>query len=175
MSTPVIINGVTYNIPAYNEVGWAQGSGNLSSFLVVVGNIASSVRLIGTNTSSTIVSSSGISSTGGGQYFDITNITIGAGVWAISGNVGFNFGAASTVTQVLGAVGTNAGNTGVGLSLGDNMLSGSLPTSAIDSSATVANWIKSVSVNTLIYLKAYMQYTGSAPIAYGRIIAVQIG
>jgi hypothetical protein len=36
MSTPVTFNGVVYNIPAYNDTGYAQGPGNLSSYLVAL-------------------------------------------------------------------------------------------------------------------------------------------
>lgn len=36
MSIAVTFNGSTYNIPQYNDTGWAQNSGNLSLFLVAV-------------------------------------------------------------------------------------------------------------------------------------------
>lgn len=36
MSTSVSINGSTYYIPAYNDTGWAQGAGNLSSALIAL-------------------------------------------------------------------------------------------------------------------------------------------
>lgn len=47
MSTPVVWNGVTYNIPLYNDVGYAQGQGNLSSYLIALANGPS--PLISTN------------------------------------------------------------------------------------------------------------------------------
>jgi hypothetical protein len=34
--TTVTFNGVSYNVPAYLDTGWAQGSGNLSQYLVAV-------------------------------------------------------------------------------------------------------------------------------------------
>ena len=36
MSTPVTFNGVVYSIPAYQDTGYAQGSGNLSSYLIAL-------------------------------------------------------------------------------------------------------------------------------------------
>lgn len=36
MATPVVFNGVTYSIPAYGDTGYAQGSGNLSSYLIAL-------------------------------------------------------------------------------------------------------------------------------------------
>lgn len=38
MSTPVVFNGVTYSIPAYNDIGYAQGMGNLSAYLIALAN-----------------------------------------------------------------------------------------------------------------------------------------
>ena len=36
MATTVVFNGVTYSIPAYNDTDYAQGSGNLSSYLIAL-------------------------------------------------------------------------------------------------------------------------------------------
>lgn len=36
MSTPVIYNSVTYNVPAFGDTGYAQGAGNLSSYLIAL-------------------------------------------------------------------------------------------------------------------------------------------
>ncbi len=36
MSTPVVFNGANYNVPAYGDSVWAQGAGNLSSYLVAI-------------------------------------------------------------------------------------------------------------------------------------------
>lgn len=174
MSTPLVINGVTYNIPAYNDVGWGQGSGNLSAFLIAVGNIASAVRLIGTNISLSIPQSSAVSSTGTTNNFDITTISLTVGTWLVSGAVGFGFGAAGSISKVLGGIGTGAGASGAGLILGTTQFAALPPTSVSDSSAPVPIFIKSVLTTTPIYLKANMTFTGSAPVAYGAIAAVQI-
>ena len=34
--TSVTFNGTTYYVPAYNEKGWAQGSGNVSLYLIAI-------------------------------------------------------------------------------------------------------------------------------------------
>jgi hypothetical protein len=36
MATPVVYNGVSYSIPAFGDVGYAQGPGNLSSYLIAL-------------------------------------------------------------------------------------------------------------------------------------------
>jgi len=36
MSTPVTFVGSTYNVPAYQDTGYAQGTGNLSSYLIAL-------------------------------------------------------------------------------------------------------------------------------------------
>lgn len=36
MATPVTYNGVSYSIPAFGDVGYAQGPGNLSSYLIAL-------------------------------------------------------------------------------------------------------------------------------------------
>lgn len=174
MSTPVVINGVTYNIPAYNEVGWTQGSGNLSSFLVVVGTIASARRLDGTVVSSAIPQASAISSTGTGNNFDITNVSLGAGIWSVSANIGFSYNSA-TVSLASGGIGTGAGASGTGLVLGDTLLQAPPPLSTYDTSLSVVNVIQTLAVTTIIYLKANINFSAGTPKSYGRITAIQIG
>lgn len=36
MSTPITWNGVVYTVPAFGDTGYAQGSGNLSSYLIAL-------------------------------------------------------------------------------------------------------------------------------------------
>lgn len=36
MSTPITFNNISYSVPAYNDTGYAQGSGNLSSYLIAI-------------------------------------------------------------------------------------------------------------------------------------------
>ncbi len=36
MATTITFNGASYSVPAYNDTRWAQGAGNLSSYLVAI-------------------------------------------------------------------------------------------------------------------------------------------
>lgn len=36
MATPITFNGASYNVPAYGDSGWAQGAGNLSTYLIAI-------------------------------------------------------------------------------------------------------------------------------------------
>lgn len=36
MSVPVNYNGLTFNVPQYNDTGWAQNTGNLTLYLVAL-------------------------------------------------------------------------------------------------------------------------------------------
>src|ERR1700719_2909467 len=38
MATTVIFNGLNYSIPAFDDSNWAQGNGNLSSYLIALAN-----------------------------------------------------------------------------------------------------------------------------------------
>lgn len=174
MSTPVVIGGTTYRIPAYTDTGWAQGTGNLSSFLVVVGGIAESQRLVGTNTSAAVAQSSAVSSPGTGLYFDITSFSLGAGRWSVSCAIGFSHDA-FTITTVFGGVGTSAGNSSTGLILGNTWFPQLPPVSGVDSSLSIPSMIFELAVTTTIYLKALMNFSAGSSAAYGRITAVQIG
>lgn len=42
MPTPVVVSGTTYNVPLYNETGWAQGAGNLSQLLIALAAVGAS-------------------------------------------------------------------------------------------------------------------------------------
>lgn len=176
MSTPVIINGTTYNIPAYNEVGWAQGSGNLSSFLVVVGTIASARRQDGTVVSSAVPFSSKVNASVSGQAFDITSLSLPAGVWSVSCGIGFFIGIpAATSILCSGGIGTGSGTSTSGLITGDTLLSTLPPVTLSDTSVSIPSVIVSQAVTTVYYLKAILSYVSNTPAAYGRITAIQIG
>ena len=36
MATVVTFNGSSFSIPAYGDIGWAQGTGNLSAYLIAI-------------------------------------------------------------------------------------------------------------------------------------------
>lgn len=36
MGTSVVVSGVTYNVPSYNETGWGQGQGSVNNLLIAL-------------------------------------------------------------------------------------------------------------------------------------------
>lgn len=42
MGTTVTVNGINYTVPAYNDTGWAQGSGSLPQLLIALAAVAGS-------------------------------------------------------------------------------------------------------------------------------------
>lgn len=42
MGTTVTVNGNNYTVPAYNDTGWAQGTGNLSQMLIALAAVTAS-------------------------------------------------------------------------------------------------------------------------------------
>lgn len=40
MPTPVTVGGSNYNVPLYNEIGWAQGTGNISQLLIALAAVS---------------------------------------------------------------------------------------------------------------------------------------
>lgn len=178
MSTPTLIGAVSYPIPVYNDSGWAQGSGNLTAQLIALANIATKTYLIGTKVSSLIAQSSAISSPGTGQWFDITNITLTSGTWAIFAQIGFSAGATGATTLVSGGVGNVTGNDSTGLILGDTELQQAIPITGAnpyDTSVSILAAIVTVSGSAIYYLKSQIFFTAAAAKSYGRITAVQIG
>lgn len=55
MSTNVTVSGNVYTVPAYNDTGWAQGSGNLTQLLIALAAITAStpafMQLVGVSAS----------------------------------------------------------------------------------------------------------------------------
>ena len=70
MPVPVTWAGTTYNVPLYNDTGYAQNSGNLSLYLVSLAQNA-----IGTSGGTYA-----LSSTLGFSGFDLAVTTVGKGV-----------------------------------------------------------------------------------------------
>lgn len=175
MSIATLIGAVSYPIPEYGDTGWAQGSGNLTQQLVALASIATDTYLIGTVVSSTVAQSSAVSSSGTGQWFDVTMITLTTGTWDISGVIGFAPPLTGAATLVAGGIGTSAHNTSVGLILGDTEFQQVPPVTGYDSSVVIPRVIVTVSGSVIYYLKSMMFFTAATPTSYGRITAVQIG
>lgn len=116
---------------------------------------------------------SAVSSTGTGQWFDVTSISVTKGDWDIS-VMGGNYANGATVTSIGMGIGTATGNSGTGAVEGDTFGYGPIPTAT--SNATVAMPPKRVHVaaTTTYYLKCISSYSGGPPKAYGRITATRV-
>lgn len=42
MGTTVTVSGINYTVPAYNDTGWAQGTGNVSQLLIALAAVTAS-------------------------------------------------------------------------------------------------------------------------------------
>lgn len=116
---------------------------------------------------------SAVSSTGNGQWFDITNIVLTAGDWDINGQVIFTLnGAVQTVALM--AITSTSGNSTTGQIDGDNRLPGVVPASTNDSSATIAGYRVNFTGSATYYLKARCDFSAGTPKAYGRISARRV-
>lgn len=113
---------------------------------------------------------SAVSSTGTGQWFDITSISLTTGDWDISGQVIFTLNG-STQTVALMAITSTSGNSATGQIDGDNRLPATVPVATNDSSATIANYRVPLASSTTYYLKARCDFSAGTPKAYGRISA----
>lgn len=102
---------------------------------------------------------------------NVTSISLSAGVWDVSGSIGFT--GATTGTSFEGAV-TQA-SLGSG-SLGDSAAATPYPpTASQDVTLTVAPVRFVFTTTTAVYLTAVATFSAGAPGAYGRISAVRVG
>jgi hypothetical protein len=149
MATTVLYNGVTYSVPSFGDIGYAQGPGNLSQYLVALatatptsggtftGNITfspSTGGIVGTTTNNN--AAAGIV----GQYLestftslavpasntrgDLATLTLTAGDWDLQGALyrqdnGAVYASVSTVMSIITAV----GNDGTGEVAGNSIFS----------------------------------------------------
>lgn len=147
---------------------------------------ASGIDIKGTNTndsaaagdvgelvSSVVASSTPVNSTGTGQFFDVTSISLTAGDWDVSPQVCFALNGA-TATVAGAAVSITAGNSSSGLVAGDSYINGLPPTTAADVAMTIAPKRFSLAATTTVYLKALINFSAGTPQAYGRISARRV-
>lgn len=121
-------------------------------------------------TQATLTSIGGVSL----DYRDILSVTLTPGLWTLTGLM--TFGANSgTNTTVQAGITASAGNVGTGLSTGVSLAEGPGPTANYNMSLVVPNRIVNISSSTTYYLKARSQWTGAAPTAACRLVAVRIG
>lgn len=145
--------------------------GNFSGQIVgTTTNNNASAGNIGEYVSST---NAGTNAPGTGQWFDVANISLTAGDWAVTAEISFNL-AGATATQCNGGVSTTTGNSATGLTLGDNWLQTLVPTAITDTSVTIGSWRKSISSTTTVYLKGNWAFSAGTPNCYGRISARRV-
>lgn len=107
-------------------------------------------------------------------YSDITSITLTPGVWDINAGVVANLNGA-TQTAWDGFIGTVAGNNSTGFVDGDNDFHGPVPTAAVNSKASVAQYRVVISASTTYYVKCKAVYSAGTPRFAARISAVRVG
>lgn len=105
-----------------------------------------------------------------GQYGDLDLIPLTAGDWDVGWNIKQSANGAS-ITDCQYGVGTSAGNSAAGMTLGDNSQSVGGATAVFDFSTSVAGIRQSLSGSATIYLKYFCDYTVATPKATGRISA----
>lgn len=110
-----------------------------------------------------------------GQFGDLTSISLTAGVWLISLQMAQQQNGATVATVNLG-VSTTSGNSGSGLSDGNNYIGFAAYNSASgEGSASIPFYAVTPSSTTTYYLKFIASYTVATPQAVGRITALRIG
>ncbi len=133
-------------------------------------NDSASAGYVGEEIRSAVGGAGAVSSTGTGQWFDITSISLTAGDWEVHGIIETTANG-GTVTYMDGGISSTSGNSGTGLVNGDNQVEGPPPVAAYNASVTVSGWRVSIASTVIYYLKANMGHTVATPKAFGRISA----
>jgi hypothetical protein len=115
-----------------------------------------------------------INHTGNGQYTDIANIALTAGVWMISAGAYSGMNTATGFTVWYLAIGTTPGNNAGGAAQGSTQFDQVPPTAAYNTTMSIPSYVVNISSPTTYYLKFLCSYSGGTPQAKGRITAVRI-
>lgn len=107
-------------------------------------------------------------------YGDGTSITLTSGRWLLSASMLALLNTATGMTTVSCGIGTAVGNSSSGLTSGDTLFEGVVPTSTTGSSIAVPFVIKNISTSTTFYLKVRATYTGGNPQYRCRLTAIRI-
>jgi hypothetical protein len=136
-------------------------------------NDNASAGYIGEYVESVIAGGSAVSSSGSGNFFTVTSISLTAGDWDIS-LLCIGSKAGTTTDSFFAGIGTADGNSSAGINQSTNAAYGFIPTAAYQSSTAVPSYRVSIASTTVYYFKAFFEYTGTAPTAYGRISARRV-
>lgn len=104
-------------------------------------------------------------------YGDLTSISLTAGDWEVTSQFSAAVGTATGITQFITGISVTPGNSGAGLSLGNNRADTIAPIGNFNSSIPVSGYRQSLSATTTIYLKFRMDYATGQPTAFGRLSA----
>lgn len=139
------------------------------------GSTSPAAGKIGQVVSSTVASGSAVALTTG-TVADVTNISLTAGNWLVSGHVVYTVTSSTpTVTNETVFLGTASGNNTTGRDTAVNTgRSSSGATATSDDSVDMPTHYLQVSGTTTYYLKASSTFTGGNISAFGYIIAVRI-
>jgi len=165
---------------AWKDV-YVKGNLKVGSTSSIEFSAAAAAGIRGTNTNDSAAAgfvgeaissfAAGASITTTATYQDITSIGLSAGDWDVS-CIGY-FDQVGAV-QVGVGVSVNAGNTAIGLTLGDNFVFGAPPTANYDMSLAVPSYRISVAGATTIYLKVRADFPSGSSRARGRISARRV-
>lgn len=180
---PNIINGrastmtvVQLNVSTVAAVGLITASSMSATH--VSGSTATFKYLVGTTTNdnapegnyghhkSSVAASANFTTTN--QYADLAALTLTAGDWDLSGAMACGNVANFTASRL--GISENAGNSTVGLVLGDNLVINAFASNT-QSSLTIPSYRVSIAATTTYYLKFLGNYTGTVPTASGRLSA----
>jgi uncharacterized alpha/beta hydrolase family protein len=196
MATSVIYNGVTYSVPSFNDVGYAQGPGNLSQYLVALAtaqpsgapfpnnvSFTSPFGIVGVTTNSNATAGnvgeyvesivSAVMASASGSYSDATTISLTAGDWDVTLQALGDPSASSAAIWEIGISKGAAGNSFTDRIVGSNMSNVNI-VAANTESMNVAEYRVSLAVTTTIRAKSLWTYAGAAPLVSGRLSARRI-
>ncbi len=105
------------------------------------------------------------------QYGDVTSISLTAGDWDVSGVVNVTPGSGVAIVYALIGISITSGNSGAGLTFGDNQIDSVGPTATSDCGLSIPNYRIQLTGTTTVYLKMQAQYSSGTPLFSGRISA----
>lgn len=165
----------TWQVAAFSGASQTRGSngGATSPAAGYVGEYKENVRTVtpnaATNGTATEIDSGG---TGGSA----TGITLGAGIWDISGAANFSGNAATTTTLLEAFIGTQTGNVFTGRDLQRNTTAISYPSFTLNNLTilTLPVWRVNVTTQTVYYLKGLALFGGGSIDLTGTIRATRV-
>lgn len=125
---------------------------------------------IGEYVSSTIASGSAVSLTTN-TTANVTSISLTAGDWDVTGVVDFQYGATTSITNLVGGSSTTSATLGARDTFFDFETAANVPTATADAAFVIPTTRISIAATTTVYLVAQATFTVSTLKAYGTIRA----